>query len=90
VTPLAEKIVALAVTPGVKNKEIAAILGINSGTVSGTLNRAGISLNGRNGTKFLNPPRKSTHRPCICCGTGFWSQGPHNRMCRRCRERPME
>lgn len=25
-------------------------------------------------------------RPCMCCGTGFRSQGAHNRLCDPCRQ----
>lgn len=28
---------------------------------------------------------RSRERPCICCGETFRSEGPHNRMCYRCR-----
>lgn len=24
-------------------------------------------------------------RPCLCCSTKFMSEGPHNRLCGRCR-----
>lgn len=26
-------------------------------------------------------------RPCLSCGTAFLSEGPHHRMCQRCRGR---
>ena len=26
-------------------------------------------------------------RPCLCCKRPFQSEGPHNRMCTRCRNR---
>ena len=26
-------------------------------------------------------------RACLCCGTGFMSEGAHHRMCNRCRAR---
>ncbi|AUC54272.1 hypothetical protein CDO87_14280 [Sagittula sp. P11] len=29
-------------------------------------------------------------RPCITCGTLFWSEGAHNRMCDPCRTRSQE
>lgn len=29
--------------------------------------------------------RKSVRRACLCCGEAFTSEGPHNRMCVRCR-----
>ncbi|PJK31627.1 hypothetical protein [Minwuia thermotolerans] len=25
-------------------------------------------------------------RDCLCCGAGFTSHGPHNRLCSRCRD----
>jgi len=31
-----------------------------------------------------------TLRPCICCRTEFPSEGPHNRMCTRCRSEASE
>lgn len=31
------------------------------------------------------PRRGRTRRPCMCCGAPFDSEGPHNRMCGRCR-----
>ena len=30
--------------------------------------------------------RVATERSCLCCGRKFRSQGPHHRMCDRCRE----
>lgn len=33
---------------------------------------------------------KSTNpksRPCMCCGASFNSEGPHNRLCCRCRNK---
>lgn len=32
----------------------------------------------------LKPYAKTT-RPCLCCGRPFASEGPHNRLCGRCR-----
>lgn len=29
--------------------------------------------------------RKTQDRACLCCGRTFRSQGPHNRLCERCR-----
>lgn len=26
-----------------------------------------------------------TTRPCMCCGRTFQSEGPHNRLCQKCR-----
>lgn len=46
-------------------------------------------------SKIFNPPpppvwrpRKNqvkTQRACLCCGATFQSEGPHNRLCERCR-----
>jgi hypothetical protein len=30
-------------------------------------------------------PTRQQERPCITCKTSFKSEGPHNRMCGRCR-----
>lgn len=29
--------------------------------------------------------RQRNTRPCLCCGTVFPSEGPHHRLCNRCR-----
>lgn len=33
------------------------------------------------------PSPKSKRRPCLCCGRPFASEGPHNRLCKNCRQR---
>lgn len=33
----------------------------------------------------LNRAARKRERPCMCCGTAFDSEGPHNRMCGTCR-----
>ncbi|MBW4984777.1 hypothetical protein KZZ07_19740 [Mameliella sp. CS4] len=33
----------------------------------------------------LNREARRRLRPCLCCGSPFLSEGPHNRMCDRCR-----
>ncbi len=33
----------------------------------------------------LNRAARSRQRNCLTCGTTFVSEGPHNRMCDRCR-----
>lgn len=35
----------------------------------------------------LNARNKTTKRPCMCCGNKFASEGPHNRLCNRCRNK---
>lgn len=30
---------------------------------------------------------KAKVRPCLCCQRDFRSEGPHNRLCKPCRER---
>ncbi|MGI3163105.1 hypothetical protein [Pseudooceanicola sp. 200-1SW] len=29
-------------------------------------------------------------RACLCCGSAFMSQGPHNRLCAPCRRDPLQ
>lgn len=29
--------------------------------------------------------RRTCPRACLCCGATFQSEGPHNRLCERCR-----
>lgn len=41
---------------------------------------------------ILNPPplkqrAKTRPRACLCCGATFQSEGPHHRMCKRCRKK---
>ncbi|MCL2346468.1 MAG: hypothetical protein FWC58_11535 [Desulfobulbus sp.] len=31
--------------------------------------------------------RAAARRPCLCCGQPFVSEGPHNRLCVKCRAR---
>ncbi|RPE72516.1 hypothetical protein EDC62_0207 [Tibeticola sediminis] len=31
--------------------------------------------------------KKKAERRCMCCGTRFASEGPHNRMCCMCRKK---
>lgn len=33
----------------------------------------------------LERKARSTKRACMCCRTVFLSEGPHNRLCNRCR-----
>lgn len=33
----------------------------------------------------LPESRRPQQRPCLCCGATFHSEGPHHRMCNRCR-----
>lgn len=35
----------------------------------------------------LERKARSKDRACLCCGTRFMSEGPHNRLCARCRGR---
>lgn len=31
------------------------------------------------------PKKSHVRRPCLCCRTPFFSEGPHNRLCNHCR-----
>ena len=31
------------------------------------------------------PKKQRTERRCMCCGSKFASEGPHNRLCSKCR-----
>ena len=35
----------------------------------------------------LEQAGRNKRRPCMCCGTTFTSEGPHNRLCAHCRTR---
>jgi hypothetical protein len=94
-SPLAERIVGLAATPGMTNAKLADSVGVNRGYVSSVLTRAGVSLSARMSRKErklegFRKPRVATmrNRPCMCCGRGFLSEGPHNRLCGPCRLQP--
>lgn len=36
--------------------------------------------------KRLEKTAKTRTRPCLCCSNDFKSEGPHNRMCQKCRQ----
>lgn len=36
-------------------------------------------------TKMINAAASSKQMPCMCCSVVFPSEGPHNRMCVKCR-----
>lgn len=36
-------------------------------------------------TKMINAAAASKQRACMCCDTLFPSEGPHNRLCVKCR-----
>ena len=35
--------------------------------------------------RLSDKPKKTTARVCMCCSKSFISEGPHNRLCGRCR-----
>lgn len=67
---------------GHTQKEVADALGVKPQVVCSALRR----LEGR---PKASKPRleKSVRRLCMTCDAHFWSEGPHNRMCERCRQR---
>lgn len=95
-TALADRIRELAAEPGITNIRIAELAGSTQGYVSQVLRKAGTPATSRRRSndpavtryRTLRPAR--TSRPCICCGSRFWSEGPHNRMCAPCRLQPSE
>lgn len=63
---------------GLKMRDIAARTGLSLSTVSARL-----------GLKVAKPrkQRQTVERKCLGCGNTFDSEGPHNRLCNRCRTR---
>lgn len=60
--------------------QIAARLGRTSGSVTARMHRKGLKL-----WTLRAAAGGMKTRPCLCCGTAFVSEGPHNRMCDTCR-----
>lgn len=73
--PTRETVLALKAA-GATYREIAALTGLAMHRVN----------------RIINPPpkiglkRKTRPRECLCCGATFQSEGPHHRMCERCRK----
>lgn len=56
--------------------------GFKCTTIAKRINRAESSVYRR--LAVLTTPG-ARRRPCLCCGKDFQSDGPHNRLCGRCR-----
>lgn len=67
---------------GASYREIAALTGLSIRAVSNRLARAYAAEQER---KMRATPKKK--RTCLCCGAPFMSEGPHNRLCSRCRSK---
>lgn len=66
------------ISDGHTRKELAEALGVKHQVVSKAFRRTEV---------VSNPHReKSVRRLCMTCDAHFWSEGPHNRMCDRCRQ----
>lgn len=57
--------------------------GVSPIAMAKQLRRAESSVYRRLDSLAARPVRRE--RPCMCCGTKFMSDGPHNRLCGRCR-----
>lgn len=102
----ADDLRAMAAEPGITRAAICERLGVSQAYLCTLLNRAGVSMprdyrrSDRPKTRReerdleqnrkIPPARGRQHRHCITCGSGFWSEGPGNRMCDRCRLEPSE
>ena len=54
--------------------------------IAKAIKRAESSVYRRINTLGLGAHQKPrTQRACMCCRIEFWSEGPHNRLCGRCR-----
>lgn len=59
--------------------------GLAKGVIAKQLGRPESSIYTRVAHLELRPA--SRRRPCMCCGNEFSSEGPHNRLCGRCRNK---
>ncbi len=60
--------------------------GMSAGAVAKAMSRAESSIYRRVCTLGLGKNQKpKSLRACMCCRTEFLSEGPHNRLCGRCR-----
>lgn len=57
--------------------------GLTPIAIARRLGRAESSVYRRIDSLAANPARRE--RSCMCCGNKFMSEGPHNRLCGRCR-----
>ena len=59
--------------------------GVARAVIAKRLGRPESSIHTRIAHFELKPPTK--RRPCMCCRVEFSSEGPHNRLCTRCRSK---
>lgn len=69
-------------------KRVWQIIGPNGAALSGSYTSEKYARSLARQKNGVAVKAKKPERPCLCCGEPFPSEGIHNRLCNRCRNRP--
>lgn len=74
-TPVEDKLLGDLIAEGIKPRVIASRMDRPESSIYRRMQTLGLA----------EGATRKTRRDCLCCGNAFLSDGPHNRLCNRCR-----